>query len=52
MWWLLIIPIGFILVLYNNKRNQKKLYNRDARSFRKNYMRKREEENKSESKSV
>lgn len=45
-WWLVIVPVGFLLVVWNNKRNQNKLYNRKNRNFRENYMDKKKKEGK------
>lgn len=41
MWFLLIIPIAFLIVLWNNKRNNKKLYQRKSRNFKENYLKKK-----------
>lgn len=35
------IAILFAIVMWNSKRNKKKLYNRDGRDFRKNYFKKK-----------
>lgn len=34
------IALLFIIVIWNSKRNKKKLYSRDQRNFRKNYQKK------------
>lgn len=34
------IALLFIIVLWNSKRNNRKLYNRSERNFRKNYVKK------------
>lgn len=43
---LLIVGIALLfgIVLWNNKRNQHKRYNRDKRNFRKNYHEKKRKE--------
>lgn len=43
---LLIVGIALLfgIVLWNNKRNQHKRYNRDKRNFRKNYHEKKSKE--------
>lgn len=40
---LLVIAIAilFIVVMWNTKRNKQKLYNREQRQFRKNYLKKK-----------
>ncbi len=38
---IIIIAILFIVISWNNKRNKSKLYNRDKRNFRKNYLKKK-----------
>lgn len=35
------IAILFLLVSWNHKRNKNKLYDRDKRNFRKNYLKKK-----------
>lgn len=46
---LIIVIIGisilFILVLWNTKRNKRKLYNRTNRDFKKNYFKKKRNTN-------
>ncbi|WMQ63456.1 hypothetical protein [Imtechella halotolerans] len=37
LWWLLCIPVLFVLVLANNRKNNHKLRNRKGRNFRENY---------------
>lgn len=43
MWWALVIIPLFILVIRNNKNNEKRLYNRKGRNFRKNYYQRKKE---------
>ncbi|PJI80368.1 Uncharacterised protein [Capnocytophaga canimorsus] len=42
MWFLLLLPIAFLLVLWNNRNNQRKLYRRKKRNFKENYQAKKE----------
>ncbi len=39
---IIIIAVLFFLVSWNNKRNKNKLYHRDQRNFRKNYLKKKD----------
>ncbi|MFD0864079.1 hypothetical protein ACFQ1M_17830 [Sungkyunkwania multivorans] len=43
IYWLLAIPVLFILVIWNNKNNQHKLRNRKGRNFRQGYFEKKKE---------
>ena len=45
-WLFIIVIILFPLLLYNNKRNRNKLYNRKGRNFRENYFEKKKEKEK------
>ncbi|ATA67298.1 hypothetical protein CGC48_00880 [Capnocytophaga cynodegmi] len=45
MWWLwglLAIPVFFLLIFWNDRRNRDKLYKRQGRNFRENYFKKKE----------
>ncbi|WP_167571735.1 MULTISPECIES: hypothetical protein [Aquimarina] len=37
----IIIAVLFIIISWNTKRNKSKLYDRDKRNFRKNYLKKK-----------
>ncbi len=41
LWTFIIVIILFPLLLFNNKRNKNKLYNRKGRNFRDNYYEKK-----------
>ncbi|MFK8281773.1 hypothetical protein [Capnocytophaga cynodegmi] len=45
MWWLwglLAIPVFFLLIFWNDRRNRDKLYKRQGRNFKENYFKKKE----------
>ena len=43
-WTFIIVIVLFPLLLFNNKRNKNKLYNRKGRNFRVNYLEKKKEQ--------
>jgi hypothetical protein len=51
MWYAIVIVPIFLLLIWNNKKNKEKLYDRKGRSFRENYYsRKKEQQKETDSK--
>ncbi len=41
IWVIIALAVGFVIILVNNKRNQRKLRDRKGRNFRENYEQKK-----------